>query len=416
MEYGAPANMLGGAPYSIGAINLSPEPRMRKTADVVVIGGGIIGASILYHLAELGVKRAVLVEKSALASGSTGDSAAIVRQHYSNEVSVRLVRRSVEIFQTFEERFGHKVFSNTGWLFLTPPEAESAFHDNLPRLKALGVRTWEVPVEEARKMLPGLNPEGIAHVAYEPDSGYADPHATVLGFVDKAHAMGAEVYVNTPATGLKMSGQKVTGVVTNKGEIAAGAVVNAAGPWAKQVGAWAGLDLPLEISREQEILVQPAPGTPLMGMAVSNMVDRFYMRPQKGGTILVGVGHPKENEPADPDTYTKKATPGFIEDAAGRLSHRLPHMATATVKSGWAGLYTITPDWNMIVDRAPGVDGLYLAVGGSGHSFKLGPAIGQCLAETIVHGKAKTVDITALRATRFAEKAALRSTYGGNRG
>lgn len=391
---------------------------MKKTADAVIIGGGAVGTSALYHLTKLGMTNIVLLEKGGLASASTGDSAAIVRQHYSNEVSIRLVKRTVEILQNFPDEMGVDVFNQIGWCFLVPPEAEVSFQENMPRLKGLGIRTWEISVEEAvKEHLPGLNPDGIAHVAYEPDGGYADPHAMCGGFVDRARDAGAEVHLNTPATGITMSGDRVTGVQTVQGEISAPVVVNAAGPWAGEVGGWAGLDLPLEISREQEMLLQVPPDAPTPERSVSNMVERIYFRPTKQpGTILVGVGHPKDNEPVPPDDYNRTADTEFIEDAGSRLAHRMPHLANAKVTASWAGLYTITPDWSMIVDSAPGVEGMYLAVGGSGHSFKLAPAIGQCLAEMIVNGKATTVDISALRATRFDEGDELRSTYGGNRG
>ena len=192
-------------------------------------------------------------------------------------------------------------------------------------------------------------------------------------------------------------------------------VVNAAGPWAHRVGRWMGLDLPLEISREQDVVVRPPDGAPKLRRCVSNMVDRIYMRPTPDGAVLAGAGHPKENEPADPDSYDKTADADFIEETRGLLAHRFPALAGAEVEHGWAGLYTITPDWNMVLDRSPANDNHYLAVGGSGHSFKIAPAMGLCLAEMIVHGSARTVDISPLRADRFDEGAALRSTYGGNR-
>ena len=146
------------------------------------------------------------------------------------------------------------------------------------------------------------------------------------------------------------------------------------------------------------------------------MVDRTYLRPETGGTVLVGAGHPKTNDPVDPDDYRREADTEFIRETSRLLAHRFPAMENAELVASWAGLYTITPDWSMIVDKAPGLDGVYLAVGGSGHSFKLAPALGQCLAELIVDGRASTVDITPLRASRFNEAALLRSTYGGNRG
>jgi sarcosine oxidase subunit beta len=389
---------------------------MRRTADAVVIGGGAVGASVLYQLTKLGMRDVVLLEKGTLASGSTGASAAIVRQHYSNEVSIRLVMRSVEILKAFPEELDAAPFTPNGWLFLCPPQAGPMFKDNMAQLQRLGVRTDEVSVDEAAGLLPGLNLDGVGYAAYEPDSGYADPVAVVEGFAAGATAKGAEVHTNTPATGLRLAGSRVEAVVTDAGDISTPVAVNAAGPWAAEVGRWAGLDLPLEISREQDVVLRPPTDAPELGLAVSDMVDRIYFRPESNGTILAGTGHPKENEAADPDTYDRNADPSFIEDVSARISLRLPWLQDAEITNGWSGLYTITPDWSMIVDKAPGIDGLYLAVGGSGHSFKLAPAIGQCLAELIANGEATTVDITPLRATRFDEDDQLRSTYGGNRG
>ena len=159
----------------------------RAPADAVVIGGGIVGASAAYYLAKKGLREVVLLEKGEICSGSSGDSAAIVRQHYSNEVSIRLARRSLEIFQGFSDEFdGPRAFTNSGWLFLVPEEASEMFSENLPRLKSLGVRTWELSIDEALNELPGLNVEGIARVGFEPDSGYADPHVTTKAMVSKA--------------------------------------------------------------------------------------------------------------------------------------------------------------------------------------------------------------------------------------
>ena len=389
---------------------------MRKTADAVIIGGGIIGTSTLYHLTRLGLRNVVLLEKGGLSSASSGDSAAMVRQHYSNEVSIRLVKESLRFFQTFADEFdGAEVYKAPGWIFLCAPEAREVFAENMKRLTGLGVQTWEISVDDAAEELPGLNTDGIGPVAFEPESGYADPHGVANALVDKARSLGAEVHTQTAATDLVMNGGRVVGVITEKGTIASPIVVNAAGPWAKKVGRWAGLDLPLTISREQDIIIRPTPDMQPLRRVVSNMVDRIYFRPEGDGMILAGTGHPKENEPADPDAYKREADGSFVEDVSRRLEHRFPGLAGAELVSSWAGLYTITPDWNMMVGAAPEVEGLYLAVGGSGHSFKLGPAIGRCLAELITEGRASTVDITPLRPNRFDEDAPLRSTYGGNR-
>jgi len=391
---------------------------MRNTADAVVIGGGVVGASVLYHLTKLGLRDVVLLEKNKLCSGSSGDSAAIVRQHYSNKVSIQLVIRSIEIFQDISHRQAVNVLNQIGWIFLAPGDAENSFKENMILLQTLGVDTCEISSDElASNHLPGVNLEGIARIAYEPDSGYADPVGIVDAFVNLSRDAGANVYVNTPVTGMMISGGRITGIKTTQGVINTPIVVNAAGPWAGEIASFVDLDLPLEISREQEILLRiPKDSFPLQ-RSVSNMVDRIYFRPTSDPrNVLVGVGHPKENEPVDPNTYDRSADNNFIKDVLERISHRMPQFANAEVIDSWSGVYTITPDWSMIVDKAPGVDGMYLAVGGSGHSFKLAPAIGKCLAEMILDGKSLTVDIGPLRAGRFDERDHLHSTYGGNRG
>ena len=391
---------------------------MRNTADAVVIGGGVVGASVLYHLTKLGLRDVVLLEKNKLCSGSSGDSAAIVRQHYSNKVSIQLVIRSIEIFQDISHRQAVNVLNQIGWIFLAPGDAENSFKENMILLQTLGVDTCEISSDElANNHLPGVNLEGIDRIAYEPDSGYADPVGIVDAFVNLSRDAGANVYVNTPVTGMMISGGRITGIKTTQGVINTPIVVNAAGPWAGEIASFVDLDLPLEISREQEILLRISKGSFPLQRSVSNMVDRIYFRPTSDPrNVLVGVGHPKENEPVDPNTYDRSADNNFIKDVLERISHRMPQFANAEVIDSWSGVYTITPDWSMIVDKAPGVDGMYLAVGGSGHSFKLAPAIGQCLAEMILDGKSSTIDISPLRAGRFDERDYLRSTYGGNRG
>ena len=389
---------------------------MQTTADAVIIGGGAIGTSILYNLTMKGMRNVVLLEKGVLASGSTGDTGAIMRQHYSTETNVRLVQKSLEIFQNFPELVGgESIYNRTGWVFLVPEEAAPAFDQNIAWLKTMGVNTWAISVEELREFLPGVHQDGIARIAYEPDSGYADPHGLCSGYVSKAREQGASVFLDTPAWDIKTANGKVQAVVTKQGEISTSVVVNAAGPWARQVGQWVGLDLPLEISREQDIVLRPPPDVPSLQITISNMVDRTYFHPETGGLIICGTGHPKENEPADPDNYKRVADQTFIEDTVRRVVHRFPALERAEIIKSWAGLYSITPDWNLILDHVSEVEGFYCAVGGSGHAFKLAPAIGLAMAELIIDGQGKTIDISPLGLDRFAKGEHLQGRYAGNR-
>ncbi len=390
---------------------------MDKTADAVIIGGGALGTSILFHLTQMGWTDVVLLEKGLLGSGSTRDTGAIVRQHYSNPVSIQLIQKSIEIFKCFPELTGGpRIFHQVGWVFLVPEDAGPLFRENMGLLQHLGVKTEEISVKDmARDHLPGINVQDIAFVAFEPDSGWADPYGMVSGFADKAKQRGARCYIETPARRIRVEGDKVRGVVTDQGDISTPVVINAAGPWAGEVGRWCGLDLPLEITLEPEAIFRLPPDVPDFPRSVSNMVDRIYLRPESDHTLLIGTGHPKESQPGDPNHYSRSVSFDFIEDVSKRLFHRFPFLEQAEYVNGFTGLYTVTPDWNMILGPAPGIDGLYLAVGGSGHSFKLAPAMGLCLAESIAKGQATTVDISPLRATRFEENEPLRSIYGGNR-
>ena len=376
-----------------------------------------MGASTLYYLAKAGLRNTILLERGDLACGSSGDSAAMVRQHYSNEVSILLVKESLRFFQNFADEFNEEgVFRQTGWIFLCPPDAKTSFHLNMDRLVRLGVRTSEISLDDAKELISGLNTDGIGPIAFEPDSGYADPKRTIGALVRRSEQMGAVVHTHTPATGLVISKGKVRGVSTPDGNISTPIVVNTAGPWSYQVGLWAGLELPLTISREQDIVIEPPEDAPTLKLVVSNMVDRTYFRPMGDRSILAGVGHPKENEPADPNNYNREANKEFISDIMSRIEHRFPRLRGSKVTSNWAGLYTITPDWNTMVGPTSEIEGLYLGVGGSGHSFKLGPAIGMCLADLIAQGASNQIDISPLSPDRFSKGVPLRSTYGGNRG
>ena len=223
-----------------------------------------------------------------------------MRQHYSNEVSIRLVKKSLAFFQSFPDEFdGADVFTSTGWLFLVPPEAADVFDVNIARLRQEGVKTWAISVEDAVEEIPGLNTDGIARVAFEPESGYVDPGAMVRALAAKGESNGGQVRARSPVTGIATNGS-VSRVSTPSGDVEARVVVNAAGPWAYRVGRWMGLDLPLELSREQDIVVRPPDGAPELRRCISNMVDRTYIRPAQGGTVLAGTGHPKEKRARRP--------------------------------------------------------------------------------------------------------------------
>lgn len=386
---------------------------MAETADAVVIGGGILGVSTAYYLCQLGWGRVVVLEKHTLASGSTGKSAAVVRSFYSNDVCVKLAKRAVEVFDHFKEELGEDIgFSRIGYMVITDQPATVDRVIELHRKN--GITSSKLSQDEVKKMLPHMNVEGVAAAGYEPDSGYADPHLTVIGLVQKAREHGLKTYQKRHAVKIRAKNGKIEAVETNRGPISTRVVLNAGGPWATQVHDFPEIPLPLRLSREQDCVFDP-PDAFKNQPVVSDSILGAYSRSDVGGKLLGGLGYPKEEEPCDPDYLDERSDHDFTEKLRQQLVQRFPSLANAKMLHGWAGMYTITPDWHPIVGKAPGIEGYYLAVGGSGHSFKIGPPIGESLAAMIA-GRKAPIDISALRYERFKEKQTFGSVWGpGNR-
>ena len=356
-----------------------------RTADAVVIGAGINGAATAYNLVKRGMKNVILLEKQLIASGGTGRSAAIIRQHYSTDELVRMVRRSVDIFTHFDDEIGGECgFVNTGWAFLAPDYVSDGFTENIERGRRLGVDVREVTIAELNEIEPRVDLSDVHRCAYEPGSGYADPRATTHAYVQRFIELGGQLTQLAPASGLLMSGSnKVEGVKTEAGDISAGVVVNAAGPWAAGVAAWAGVELPLEVTREEEIIYDTAIAGGAPRLCFSDMAKAIYYRPDGGSRMLAGRGYPKDYEMVEPDGYNQEVDVDFIEETTTRLQARWPSFGSILAINSYTGLYDVTPDWHPILGRVDGVEGFYLCAGFSGHGFKIGPAIGELMAEEI---------------------------------
>ena len=389
---------------------------MRKTADVVIIGGGVMGASIAYHLAMRGCTEVVLLEAKSLAAEGTGHSGALVRQHYSQDVVTEIALRSVRMFERFEELTGQRdVFQQTGWIKIGSEAMRPEMERLIARHRKIGVEVRMLSLGDLAEMVPGINTEGIGSALYEPKGGYADPVATTIGFANAARLKGVEIIEGVRATGIRLSKGRVAAVETTAGTVQTPVVVNAAGPWGGRVASWAGVSVPLQVTREQDVVLACDDQSLMPKYPVSNGVDRDYWRREAGTMLLVGDGHPKESEYVDPDNFKRQTDLSFKEMIAARLRHRLPAFAEhARVVRGYASLYDVTPDWHPVLGRAADVEGFILCVGFSGHGFKLGPAVGELLAEEILDGRAVSVDIAPLRLSRFAEKKLLQGAYAGN--
>lgn len=386
---------------------------MIKTADAIVIGGGVMGASITFNLAKRGVGRVALLEKDFLAAGSSGKSGAIIRQHYSNVVTARMALRSLRVFQNFADVVGGDAgFIETGFFIIVAPEHLEGLKANVALQQNVGINASVVSPEEVHDIDPHTYVDDLAAAAYEPESGYADPASTVTSFASAARRLGAEVYQQTKVTGIKVDSGRVQGVVTNKGDIEAPIVVSATGPWTNTVAEMVGVKFPVSPSRHQVATIRRPPGFGKSHAIYGDFTNLIYLRPETGELTLVGSIDPNEaEEQADPDNFNEGVDFDFIGWSTERLCRRMPVMAQGVSRGGWAGMYSITPDWHPILDRMPGVEGMYVAAGFSGHGFKLSPAVGEMMAALIVDGECQDPDISLFRASRFEEGNLVKGQY-----
>ena len=381
---------------------------MKQTAEVIIIGGGVMGCSILYNLAQRGMTDSLLLERDVLGSGSTGRSQAICRMHYSNPVTATMAWESLKVYQNFDQIVGGSSgLVKTGYLVIVEPVDRPGMERNVAMLQELGINTMLVTPAEARDLAPMVRVDDDEPLAWEPESGYADPYLVTTSYASRAREMGAEIVLRDPAIDIEVSGGRVKAVVTAQGRCEAPAVVVASGPWSRQVMAKVGIDLPLSTVRHQvATLTRPVdqiPDHPTVG----DIAQSFSFRPDGSSMTFVGFG---EDEVVGED-YNEGVDMPAVAETLEKLARRMPAMSDAYFRGGWSGLFTVTPDWHPLLDRVPGIDGLYCAVGFSGHGFKMSPMIGVTMAELITQGSATSVDIRPLRFSRFAEGDLMSSSY-----
>ncbi len=382
---------------------------MKQSADVVIIGGGVMGCSILYNLARLGITNSLLVERDVLGSGSTGRSQAICRMHYSNPVTASMAWESLKVFTNFGEMVGGSSgFVQTGYLVIVEPIDRPGLERNIAMQQELGIDTRIVSAADVAQLAPMVGVDEEEGLAWEPQSGYADPYQVTTSYASRAREMGAEVMLRNPATGIEISGGRVVAVTTSQGRVETPVAVVAAGPGSRREMAKVGVDLPLSTVRHQVATVtRPLDRIPYHPI-VGDIAQSFSFRPDGSSMTLVGFG---EDEEADVESYNQGLDMDGVAETLDRLARRMPAMSDSYFRGGWSGLFTVTPDWHPILDRVSGIEGLYCAVGFSGHGFKLSPMIGATMAELITRGRADSIDITPLRFSRFAEGDLLSSSY-----
>lgn len=376
-----------------------------QTADVIIIGGGVMGASTAYHLVRRGQRNVVLLEREPFfATGATGKNAGGIRHQFATEINIRLSLKSIAMLEHFEEELGQAIdLRFCGYLFLlTRPEDVATFRHNVALQHRLGVMTeWLTPDEVARRV-PLLRTDDVLAGTFYARDGLADPAGVTQGYVNGARRLGAQLLTDIEVTGIIVENGRVRGVRTRQGDIATPVVVNAAGPWAALVGRMAGIDIPVQPVRRQMLVTTPLPEVPADFPFVIDFAQSLYFH-REGEGLLTGMSNP--NEP-----------PGFDEsvDPDWELVHleaavqRLPLLERAGRAAAWAGLYEVSPDAHPILGRVAELEGFYCINGFSGHGFMHGPIAGLLLAEEILDGAAHTLDITPLRLDRFHAGSAIR--------
>ena len=385
---------------------------MPRTFDAIIIGAGIMGCSTAFQLVQRGLKVGIL-EKENIGAGSTGKSSAIIRQHYSNELTARMAHHSLRVFQDFEDQVGGESgFTQTGFVVLVAAEDHAGLEANVALQRQVGIQTELLPPEALREIMPGLETVDLVAAAYEPESGYADPNLTVNAYANAARQRGAEIFLDTEVIGLRFAGDKIVGVDTPNEKFDAPLVLNCAGPWGAHVARMVGVEAPINPCRVQVALFRRPPGYEAAHPVVADFIHATYFRSEPGNLSLVGLIDPAEaNAIVNPDSYNEGMDSGFVLDIGESLVPRYPPMELSQSTGGYAALYAITPDWHPVVDELPADSGFFICAGFSGHGFKLGPAAGGMVADMLTGQRPPEFDPYLFRFNRYAENDPVRGQY-----
>jgi sarcosine oxidase subunit beta len=373
-----------------------------RSADIVIIGGGVHGASLAYHFARKRLGRVLLVEAKFLASGPTGRSTAMVRRFYGMDFFTRTASAAADIFQNWRDVVGggDPGFQQVGYLVLVGPDEAAHLARHVDRAQAIGARVRLISPAEVKAFVPSITVEDLVAASYEEESGYADPSSTTNALADRARELGATIVSYEPVTAILSAGQRITGIRTASGEVSASVVVTCAGLGASKLLAPLGIEVPVRPQRHQMCFFRRPPGfSPHPGI-----VDRphgTYMRPEHGDLTIHGVGH--YAEVVDPEGYNESVDPDQILRNAELIARRFPIMEHGLAMGGYAGVYDTTPDEQPVLGAVPEYEGLYVDFGWSGHGFKHAPVIGDILSELVLTGKTGGYDLAPFRWSRFRD-------------
>ncbi|MEI6289074.1 MAG: FAD-dependent oxidoreductase [Chloroflexota bacterium] len=370
-----------------------------KSADIVIIGGGVMGASAAYHLAQRGVKNIVLLEKEDFfGQGATGRCAGGVRYQFSTDINVKLSILSLPMIERFKEEIGQEVgYKQCGYLLVATNETnDKTFQHNVKLQNRLGVQTELLSGDEVRKRLPLMNFDDAISGTFNQKDGIVDPNSVVMGYIGAAQKLGAQVFTGHDVIGIGLNGNSIDHVLTAKGKIETRQVLNTAGPWASNIGKMAGVDIPIVPVRRQMFTTNPLKEVPADFPFVIDFAKSLYFH-REGEGLLIGMSNQEEKA-----GYNQNVDEEFEMTNFEAAIERMPLLEKAQRASHWAGLYEITPDAHPIFGNTP-VNGFFICAGFSGHGFMHGPISGKLMTEFILDGKYSSLDVSMLDLKRFAE-------------
>lgn len=381
-----------------------------QTADIIILGAGVMGASIAFHLAKRKPGRVVVIDKDFAGQGASGRSSALIRMHYSFPAEVQLAVKSLEIFQNWKEMVGGPGdFRKTGFVRIVPAGEMDRLKANVAMQRDLGVNTRIITAGELKEIEPDWYVEDIAGAAYEPDSGYGDGAGVANGFLDAARGMGVTYLPRTRVTSLLIKGDKVRGVATGQGEISAPIVVAATGQWTVALFKPLGVPLPLQTELHEVAILKNPDGMKGGGCACIDSICNVYFRSDGQDKTLVGGFYGKRG--VDPDNFPQRASEESLGEMAKEACRRIPALQHAGVMRGITGVYDMSPDARPLLGEVGSIGGLYVVAGFSGMGFKISPAVGLVMSELLLDGRARTVDIRAFRPWRFAEGQPIKAQF-----
>jgi glycine/D-amino acid oxidase-like deaminating enzyme len=389
-----------------------------KTFDAIVIGAGVVGSSVAFHLARLGAKRVLVLERKTIGAGTTSQSSGILRTHYSVRENVELAQRSWQVFNDFAHYLGDEEAScglvKCGYLIVSANDEKlEPLHASLNQQREQGVTVELLTPAQARELLPIASFDDAALIGYEPQAGFADAYLVATSFARSARRLGAVVRENVEVTGLRTAGKRVIGVSTTEGDYDAPVVVSTQNIWTPELGGWTGMAMPVVPERHTVLALECKAAPYTYSMPVFKDLaspGMLYLRSYGGNQMLVsegGVGEVLQQA----DTEQGDIPLDYVVEVGAQVAQRFPAYETAGLASSWTGIYDVTPDWNPVLGHVPGIEGLVVGFGFSGHGFKLSPTVGKVLAQAAL-GLPTDVSLAPYDIGRFATGALLTGKYG----